>query len=103
MASFLTPELIQLLTYAAIGIAGYFVRHYDLLSVATPAPAGGAPSLPIPLPSGPPLAGVPQGHPVLDRILQILNQAADDALTQAASQIVSQPTAKPAATTQQAH
>jgi hypothetical protein len=47
-------------------------------------------------PASPATPTTTSAHPVLDRILQILNQAADDALTQAAQQVVSQPV-KPAA------
>jgi hypothetical protein len=85
----MTPELMQALTYLAIAAGGYAVRHFNLLSIVAPQSQSGT------TPASPATPSTTSAHPVLDRILQILNQAADDALTQAAQQVVSQPT-KPA-------
>jgi hypothetical protein len=70
----LSPDVIQVLIYAGLALGGYVVRHINVFRHQSP----GVP-------------GAPSSHPILDRLLPILDDQLTKALEDAAKRFVQPP------------
>jgi hypothetical protein len=70
----LSPDVVQILVYAGLVLGGYLVRHLNVFRHASPA----APD-------------APASHPILDRLLPILDEQLNKALEDAARRFVQTP------------
>jgi hypothetical protein len=62
----MTPDMIQIGIYVALALGGYVLRHVNVLRHQTP----------------------DTSHPLLDRLLDVLNEQADKALDDAARRMI---------------
>jgi hypothetical protein len=83
------PEVIQLLIYGGVALGGYLLRHVNLFKHP-------APTVPAPTPTpAPDPAPAPLSHPILDRILPVIQQELDTLLADATRRFLT-PTPPPA-------
>jgi len=67
MGSTVTIDLVSAGIYAALVVGGYFLRHLNILG-------GGSPPAPTPAPTPTPQPQEGTGHPVLDRVVPVLEE-----------------------------